>query len=434
MTESRPLNRILDSFFEQGPEELSDRVLASALEEIDHIPQRRRLAGLRRFPTMTPPTRLAAAAVIGVVALGGAFYLLRPADSIGPPPATLSPTPRASASTTDTPASAWQLTGPPGVDRGVRGVTVQLLDGRVLLAGGTDGASSSAELYDPATGTWAPTGLMGNGRSYPGGVRLDDGRVLVVGGFDGRASLWSAEIYDPATGTWSFVAPMYDPRQQLFAVLLEDGRVLVGGGGTDQGLSPTTEIYDPQTDTWARANDMSVGRAGPLTARLLADGRVLVTGGFSDDAGSSDLFDPTSGKWTPGPRVPLLSGDEGASVGLAGGTVLLVGDEPSEAAVFDPAGSWEPTAPLMGTYDDLVVAVRLADGRALLVGGSSSSDLAAAELYDPATNLWSAAGRLASVQLVWSATALPSGNVMVVGRTSGDDGTQVAEVLDPSGL
>ena len=78
-----------------------------------------------------------------------------------------------------------------------------LADGRVLVAGGNadDGrVVGTAELYDPATGTWTATGNMTMWRASPSITRLDDGRVLVTGGFsaDGR----SAELYDPSTGKW----------------------------------------------------------------------------------------------------------------------------------------------------------------------------------------------------------------------------------------
>jgi hypothetical protein len=88
-----------------------------------------------------------------------------------------------------------------------------LVDGRVLIAGGNDtGAASvaSAELYDPTTGTFSTTGSMAKTRTLHAATVLADGRVLVIGGtshgwdFLGTF-LASAEIYDPATGTFSLI-------------------------------------------------------------------------------------------------------------------------------------------------------------------------------------------------------------------------------------
>jgi hypothetical protein len=82
-------------------------------------------------------------------------------------------------------------------------VTATLLrDGRVLIVGGEDQLHdnrllASAELYDPATGQFTPTGSMATARIFQTATRLADGRVLIAGGFDGTDDLTSAELYWP---------------------------------------------------------------------------------------------------------------------------------------------------------------------------------------------------------------------------------------------
>jgi len=115
MTDQRELDRLLGAFFADGTDELADRVIDAALDQIDHTRQRRALRMPRRFPTMTMPIRLAAAAVIGALAVGGAFYLLKPDQPAvgGPSPA---PTPQVPA--TSGPAGGgsgsahYEITGP----------------------------------------------------------------------------------------------------------------------------------------------------------------------------------------------------------------------------------------------------------------------------------------------------------------------------------
>ena len=77
----------------------------------------------------------------------------------------------------------------------------------VLVAGGVDSdgsASASAELYDPASGTWTATGSLNTARYYHTATLLPNGMVLVAGGMDsGGSASASAELYDPASGTWT---------------------------------------------------------------------------------------------------------------------------------------------------------------------------------------------------------------------------------------
>ena len=76
-----------------------------------------------------------------------------------------------------------------------------LPSGQVLVAGGNNisGFLSSAELYDPASGTWTATGSMSTARIWHTATLLPSGNILVAGGF-GADVMASAELYDPASG------------------------------------------------------------------------------------------------------------------------------------------------------------------------------------------------------------------------------------------
>jgi hypothetical protein len=423
MTDQRDLDRLLGAFFVDGTNELADRVIDAALDQIDTTRQRRPLWLPRRFQTMPMSARLAVAAVIGVLAVGGAYYLGQPAQpSVGPP------VPSPSISPTASKASAWTRTGAPPIDRDVSGISVELRDGRLLTAGGGRTAQNTAELYDPASGTWAATRSMNDARVYPVAVKLADGRVLVAGGDNGITNLDTAELFDPATGVWTRTGRMNDARNQAFGTLLSDGKVLVAGKGTDGGVFPTAELFDPATGQWTPTGDMTAGRAGPLAPTLMNDGRVLVVGGFTTYQRSAEIYEPTSGSWTATAGLDSDRVDEQTAVLLKDGRVLSIGGRPTSSALFDPTkGTWASTGPLGASYLDLLVSIALPDGRVFMAGGGPT---AAAHMFDPATNAWTDLGAIEGARFVRSASLLPDGRVLVV--TYDTSGRPGAVLYDPA--
>jgi hypothetical protein len=167
-------------------------------------------------------------------------------------------------------------------------------DGKVLVAGG---ATNTAELYDPATGTFTATGNMANGRFAHTATRLSDGRVLVAGGQGGSGNvpIAQAEIYDPATGTFTATGDMADSREGHIAELLANGKVLVAGGFTFNSFEiplSSAELFDPVSGTFTRTADMTTARREHAAA-LLQDGEVLVMGGHDaqgNDLASAELY------------------------------------------------------------------------------------------------------------------------------------------------
>ena len=116
---------------------------------------------------------------------------------------------------------------------------------------------SLAEIYDPVTQKFTPTGSMADERVYFTATLLGNGRVLVAGGadlMDGIDNLATAELYDPATGEFTRTGSMAQGRAAHTATLLSDGRVLIAGG-YGGGTSPlsSTEIYDPATGKFTAA-------------------------------------------------------------------------------------------------------------------------------------------------------------------------------------
>ena len=118
-----------------------------------------------------------------------------------------------------------------------------LPNGKVLVAGGSnDNSLASAELYDPASGTWTTTGSLANARYFHTATLLPNGKVLVAGGYSAGSYLASAELYDPASGTWTATGSLADARRFHTATLLPNGKVLVAGG-SGGGYLASAELY-----------------------------------------------------------------------------------------------------------------------------------------------------------------------------------------------
>lgn len=206
---------------------------------------------------------------------------------------------------------SWKLTGSMAMGRSSHTATL-LNNGQVLIAGGTStsGWSKTAELYDPTTGTFSLTGAMVHGRAEHTATLLLDGRVLVAGSAcegGGCGTSARAELYDPATGTFSPTGDMNIGRVGHVAVRLASGKVLAAGGS---GFTPS-ELFDPMTGGWSLTGDLTPARSS-FAGVLLPSGKVFVAGGTNQTAGSTDypalssakFYDPATGTWTDAPDMP----------------------------------------------------------------------------------------------------------------------------------
>ena len=193
----------------------------------------------------------------------------------------------------DPATDSFSATGAMGTPRYAHTATL-LPNGKVLIVGGfstanlgtfTENVLLTAELYDPATGAFTPTGSLGTARGGHTATLLANGKVLVVGGlislnFAGVSFASTAELYDPATGAFTPTGNMTVDREEHTATLLPDGRVLiVGGTSASQGTLASAEIYDPATGSFTATDSMTTPRSTP-TATLLPDGTGLVAGGY----------------------------------------------------------------------------------------------------------------------------------------------------------
>ena len=299
---------------------------------------------------------------------------------------------------------AWSAPDRPQGDPSVRQVArlttarsahtaTTLPSGEVLLVGGManeDANLASAELFDPVRNSVRPLGNLATPRASHTATLLRDGRVLIAGGYNGEY-LASLEIFDPATRRFRPAGSLTEGRAGQTATLLPDGRVLfTGGNGPGWTFLRTAELYDPATGRSEPVGSMEVPRAAH-TATLLDDGRVLVVGGHAGRRqemvvyASAEVFSPSSRR-------------------------------------FEPAGT---LAAARHKHD----AIRLPDGRVLVIGGADRTDrafLASTEILDPRTGTFSPGPAMAHRRYKINGTTvlLPGGEVLVT------SGAPAAELLD----
>ena len=229
----------------------------------------------------------------------------------------------------------------------------QLTDGRVLVTGGMPATAGPAlntvEIFDPGedpvNGSWTVLAPMNDARAFHTATLLPGGMVLVVGGLpdtsNSLVALSSAELFDPVTGTWTHTTPMNDTHAGHTASLLSFGPVqhldgyvvlIAGGMGSFGSISSSAELYKPPppitqpgptagtapetasvaalaTGSWVLTGQMNVPRmfhtatALPSVGSLHSDPQVLVAGG--PDPGNevttgqtTEVFDLATGSWT----------------------------------------------------------------------------------------------------------------------------------------
>jgi hypothetical protein len=326
---------------------------------------------------------------------------------------------------------AWTTTGSLAKARR-DGSAHAVAGGKVVAIGGINLAGtdlSSVEVWDPATGSWTSGGSLIKPRSTFASCTLASGKVFVAGGplTNLPADIdSSAEIYDPATGTSNLLTSTSGFGGFARAVPVSASQVLVAHTGGSQ-------LVDVVAGTFQEIPYVST-RAEPMLAAL-PGGKALVMGGHvgirTNQTSTAEIFDLATKKWTATASM-TVGRDHAEAVALPSGKVLVAGGFGlSSAELFDPTTKTWSSAGNMTTLHAYYGMVVLPSGRALAIAG----DLTAAitprtDLYDPATNSWSFAGDLEVPVDDFAFTVLSSGKVMVVGGSNGAP-SAFAQLFDP---
>jgi hypothetical protein len=297
-----------------------------------------------------------------------------------------------------------------------------LPDGRVLIVGGD--SIGSAELYDPSTGSFTPTGSLLTARHGFNATLLANGRVLITGGVarctDSACVIGDAELYDPSTGEFTPSGTYAGSLASLAASFLGFGSTstLLPDGTVLFATAPSAQAYDPASGAFSLRGAMlingqfSVPPFVDRTANLLLNGSILTAGGYDEAAGrlnEAELYDAASGVFAPTGSMTRPRDGHTATL-LSDGSVLVAGGESqicdssgcffsgteSSAEKYDPVKGAFADAGNMTVSREWHTATLLKSGEVLITGGTAYGGIgmgiaiyygstASAELYHPAS-------------------------------------------------
>lgn len=341
----------------------------------------------------------------------------------------------------------WESTASMAIPRSNPMVTT-LSDERVLAVGGypadlqaTD--TERAEIFDPATATWALSASMPVAVTDGTLTGLDGGRALVVGGFDVGSSFITdrAYVFDGVT----FVARSlpHDLGLQA-AVRLADGRVLLLGG-IESAVTDEILVFDPQSDTFSLEGTLPYAACSASATRFESGGKeyVLLAGGRTNtqinqrfiSLANTVLID-TSDLSTqimpsmPRDRADLTLARWGTNKIVAiGGVKWSVGPLPDRDPIADAlvevdafdvdARTWTQIASLPEPWA-VGRSKTASDGTVMTLGGCTLTELVCAAYYTDTYRLdlagaWSVSGQLSAARALVGSAELSGDRWLAVG-------------------
>jgi len=244
------------------------------------------------------------------------------------------------------------------------------------------------------------------------------------------------------SGFFISVGPMAVSRSSFALVVLTDGRVLAVGASP---FERRAELYDPVLRTFSTTGNLVTGRTGP-TATLLGNGNVLVTGGTDSSflaTATAELYDPSIGTFSSTTGGMTVQRANHTATLMQDGRVLIVGGHRfnfpnsalASAEVYDPAtGMFTAVGNLLTARQDHT-ATLLADGTVLVAGGFGANQigLTSAELYNPTTGMFSPTGNMNAGRGEFTSNLLINGMVLIAGGYTAfpNPARETAELYDP---
>lgn len=233
-----------------------------------------------------------------------------------------------------------------------------------------------------------------------------DGKFYMIGGKLSTGPINTVRFYDPVTNTWTQVADKPGSAVENPAAVAYNGMIYTFGGSVLPFSGAVNEAYsyNPATNTWTAIAPMPTARGG-IRAEVI-NGKIYIAGGMNasgDSVAILEIYDPVTNTWASASNMSEPRDNAGTAVidgklYVVGGRERLgsgvtINGTKNTAEVYDPAtGLWTPIANMPTGRRTMVVGT--INGRIQVVGGEyNDADpdfiFRVNEEYDPLTNTWS---------------------------------------------
>jgi N-acetylneuraminic acid mutarotase len=280
------------------------------------------------------------------------------------------------------------------------------------------------------TGTsWTTIADMPNPRNHIGGVALN-GKVYALGGQhghdEGPGNQAEVDVYDPATNVWTRLRDLPFPRGHV-SVLELAGRIVVMGNGP---ASADVTLYDPATNLWLKMPPLPEARASAVAGVI--NSAVIVTSGHAGDgvAATTTWSGVVAAKWEAGDAMSADLGE--VASGIIGGSLYVVGEGATVTASYNlTSGTWSSSSLAVRPFPGNHHAAEVVNGKLYLLGGLGNGSEGKVQIYDPASNTWSAGANM-PFAAGSSASAVINNEIFVAGGIVGSSSTTQSAAYNPA--
>lgn len=240
-------------------------------------------------------------------------------------------------------------------------------------------------------------------KPYPGGPVMDnsavwhDGKIYSFGANTGAANYNRSFVFDPVQDTWTALANMPTGRAKASAVSVGGKIYLIGGWAATGVPIPSVDVFDPATGTWSTLSGVTNPKPVSAGGAAVVDGKIYIVGGCLDGncakSNGTVVFNPVTSEFSLGANYPVNAGWMGC--GAISGKVYCAGGN-GAAGTLKSANVYNPATDTWSALPDLPIdlwgsAHAASGGLLVLMGGVTSNGAVITNRtlgFDPAANEW----------------------------------------------